>query len=51
MTDTDDRVTCPDCDGFGYHEDPDCEPDDGPECATCDGYGVVEAVNHDDSQT
>lgn len=40
MSNDDNRTGCPDCDGFGYHEDPET-PDDGPECTTCGGSGVV----------
>lgn len=32
------KVPCPECDGFGYHEDGSAE---GRECETCHGDGVV----------
>lgn len=32
------RASCPDCDGFGYHDD---GTDEGEECETCDGNGVA----------
>ena len=31
-------MTCPECEGFGYHED---GTEEGRECDTCHGSGVV----------
>jgi DnaJ-class molecular chaperone len=32
-----DKVTCPECGGFGYHEN---GTPDGRDCGTCDGDGT-----------
>lgn len=32
------KVTCPECGGFGYHED---GTDEGRDCATCEGDGTT----------
>jgi hypothetical protein len=36
-TDSDGKASCPECDGFGYHED----GEEGRDCTTCEGKGVA----------
>lgn len=38
---TGETVTCPDCQGFGYHED---DTDAGKTCPTCQGDGTVPEI-------
>jgi len=38
MTEEEQRVVCPDCDGFGYLDE-----DGDEECPTCEGDGTVDA--------
>jgi hypothetical protein len=37
-TDEEGKASCPECHGFGYHED---GTEEGSECATCEGNGVA----------
>jgi hypothetical protein len=37
-TDDEGKASCPECHGFGYHED---GSEEGSECTTCEGNGVA----------